>query len=221
MFFTPKNMISSMLNQRASTILSQNMYSIQKRTSDSALNLFSIDKYVIIQELSGKFNSLTFLDNAFNANLNLAPAQLAGVEVSKPEAFSFMDLLSTQYIVPLLVPLSVFGILIWQFTKSTDTKGDKPQLPATKAARDKELSQRFNNLEKTLNPAGAGGLGGELGDIKSQLDAMKSQMGSLGEGLGGLGGRAGNRGNQIDTGRGPVKRRMNRGDSDEDLSEID
>ena len=50
---------------------------------------------------------------------------------------------------------------------------------------------------------------------------MKSQIGGMGDSLGGLGGRAGNRGGQVDTGRGPVKRRMNRGDSDEDLSEID
>ena len=51
---------------------------------------------------------------------------------------------------------------------------------------------------------------------------MKSQMGNLGGQVSAAGGRAGgNGGSQVDTGRGPVKRRMNRGDSEEDLSGMD
>ena len=66
--------------------------------------------------------SVMFLENSFN--VNLAPVTPLGLKVSKPEPFKWSDIFSTQYLIPLAVPATVFMVLMYQSMKKS--KIEKP-----------------------------------------------------------------------------------------------
>ena len=59
MFYTPKNMVQSILSQKASKILSENVYQVKKNFADSTLDLISLDKYLIFNERAAESDSST------------------------------------------------------------------------------------------------------------------------------------------------------------------